>query len=457
MDLKLVAGKRVRLLLVSLVTIYFLVGSFRTNRKLLAQFNEGRIVKLPTTSHLSGINLKSIGSYDGNIHDLRQQMTFQFPYDKDSPIPDKIWQTWKDDSISDLPEDFIHYRSSWTDGSFQYTLITDDQMLPFLELAYAGTPLIIEAFKLMPTAILKVDFFRYLVLYARGGIYSDMDTVLLKPVNSWPSVNPAFLSKIKSSRNIISYKTKTGISKPEIKTQPGFVIGIEADPDREDWQTWYARRIQFCQWTIQSKPGHPILRELILNITTTTLNSVYSSHLKEYNDLIDVTNINDYNVNYRATKRLDKKINHNAFKTKSNTDGSDVMNWTGPGIFTDIIFEYLSNLIQHNNDILLLNDNLFPDNEETENIEKSTRKFYNAISESLNYANVISWEFFSLMTKPIIIDDIMVLPITSFSPAIEQMEAKNEFDEMAFVHHMFEGTWKEEADKNSVKDDNEKS
>ena len=55
------------------------------------------------------------------------------------------------------------------------------------------------------------------------------------------------------------------------ENRSGLVVGIEADPDRPDWADWYARRIQFCQWTIQLKRGHPMLRELIAKITDITL------------------------------------------------------------------------------------------------------------------------------------------------------------------------------------------
>jgi mannosyltransferase OCH1-like enzyme len=46
-----------------------------------------------------------------------------------------------------------------------------------------------------------------------------------------------------------------------IRRAIGLIVGIEADPDRDDWHDWYSRRLQFCQWTLVSKPGHPILRE----------------------------------------------------------------------------------------------------------------------------------------------------------------------------------------------------
>lgn len=53
---------------------------------------------------------------------------------------------------------------------------------------------------------------------------------------------------------------------------------------------------------------------------------------------------------------------------------------------------------------------------------------------------------FSLITEPLLVDDIMVLPITSFSPDVMQMQAESSQHELALVKHMFHGSWKEEAD-----------
>lgn len=448
--------------------------------KFTSQFTDiDESIKLPTTSHLDSINLKKVRvlSQD-DIRNLRDQLSYTFPYDPSQPIPRRVWQTWKNTpSDADFPENFREFQAHWSSDYFvdgyQYSLVPDDNIVPLLKNLYGEIPLIIEAYEALPTVILKADFFRYLILYARGGIYSDMDTYPLKPLSLWPSVNRAFFPSLATASNaeeltneLIPYKNlhRAAIElHPE--REPGFVAGIEADPDRPDWNEWYARRIQFCQWTIQAKPGHPILRELIMNITTTTLRSVKLGNVHDFDigEMIDQRNARDYNINYRGKKANDPNVKHSALKTKHDVDGTDIMNWTGPGIFTDIIFEYLTNLIQHNNDVLILNPNLNSkqiekkgDNkEEVEEehrrgeFDKSTRKFYKEIAKSLQSDAVFPWEFFSLITEPVVIDDVMILPITCFSPGVMQMEAKGPEDEMAFVMHRFEGSWKEEADANA--------
>jgi alpha 1,6-mannosyltransferase len=146
------------------------------------------------------------------------------------------------------------------------------------------------------------------------------------------------------------------------------VIGIEADPDREDWADWYSRRIQFCQWTIQSKPGHPVLRDLVANITEETLKR-------------------------KAENRLSK-------------DTNAIVEFTGPAIWTDHIFRFFNN----------------PD-------------YFDMSTGNGN----ITWKHFTGMKAAKKVGDVVVLPITSFSPGVRQMGSGEDDDPMAFVKHHFEG------------------
>lgn len=433
---------------ITLVVIVYIVVYLHVSNSKFDQVFSNEDTQLPTTSHVDGLNMKKYGSEMTQIDDLRDQLSYAFPYDPQVPIPRRIWQTWKVglNSMS-FPSTFRKYQEDWTvmaGDSFEHSLVPDDHIEPLLENLYGEVPLVLKAFKAMPARILKADFLRYLLLYARGGIYSDMDTIPLKPFESWPSLDEQKLGDLREENSPIPFKSSKN---PRVPTEePGFVIGIEADPDRADWNDWYARRIQFCQWTIQSKPGHPILRELILNITATTLYSVGSSK-SQSKSLIDPLYANDYNVNYRDKRGLNESYPHDEAKKSSNVDGTDIMNWTGPGIFSDITLEYINNLIAHNPDTALLNGNLDATTEVVD--PKSTRKFYKKISTSLQSNNVVPWEFFSLMTKPALVDDVLVLPITAFSPDVEQMEAKSSSNEMALVKHLFEGSWKSEADNNA--------
>lgn len=287
---------------------------------------------------------------------LRSQLAFQFPYDSGAKFPAIVWQTWKHDL--DDPNLDPHIQNtirSWQEKNpgFVHEVVSDQTAHALIRHLYMNVPKVIEAYEAMPEPVLKADFFRYLILLARGGTYSDVDTVALQPIPNWiPSnVDPIRI---------------------------GLIVGIEADPDREDWADWYARRLQFCQWTIQAKPGHPALRDIVTKVTEETLKRKKNGKLKPGS--------------------IDSR-------------GTDIMEWTGPGAWSDSVFAYF-------------NDNL-----------KS------GLHEKIDYRT------FTGMTEPRPVSDVLVLPITSFSPGTGTMGSEAETHPLAFVKHNFEGSWKPEDER----------
>ncbi|KAI3326896.1 glycosyltransferase family 32 protein [Xylariaceae sp. AK1471] len=283
---------------------------------------------------------------------LYDKLAYQYPYDVETKFPAYIWQTWKT-SPADGEFGFRDQEASWSyhHPGFIHEVITDQVAVHMLRLLYAPIPEILEAYDALPEPVLKADFFRYLILLARGGIYSDIDTVALQSALDWvPDTVP--------------------------QKSIGLVIGIEADPDRPDWKDWYSRRIQFCQWTIQAKPGHPVLRDIVSRITAETL----------------------------------KRKKEGTFVSKEKS----IVEFTGPAIWTDTIFDYFND----------------------------PRYF-----EMKRSAGEITYLNFTGMTTSKKVGDVVVLPITGFSPGVQQMGAKDYDDPMAFVKHDFEGTWKPESER----------
>lgn len=278
---------------------------------------------------------------------LRDKLAYQFPYDIETKFPAYIWQTWKYTPASGaFEEKFRTAEASWSEmhPGFIHEVITDDVAVHLLRHLYAAVPEVLEAYAALPLPVLKADFFRYLILLARGGIYSDIDTYAIRSALEWlPASVP--------------------------REAVGLIIGIEADPDRPDWADWYSRRIQFCQWTIQAKAGHPVLREVVANITQLTLDKKAAGQLRSVKD-------------------------------------KNVIEFTGPAVWTDTIFEYMND-----------------------------ERYFDMATGSGN----ITWKDFSGMSSPKKVGDVVVLPITSFSPGVGQMGAGEYDDPMAFVKHDFEG------------------
>ncbi|KAJ5689485.1 Initiation-specific alpha-1-6-mannosyltransferase [Penicillium macrosclerotiorum] len=279
---------------------------------------------------------------------LIDRLRYQFPYDFQSKFPAYIWQTWKYAPSSVwFNEGLRGPESSWTNlhPGFTHEVIGDDTQRHLIKYLYGSVPDVFEAYDALPLAVMKADFFRYLVLLARGGIYSDIDTIALKPVSYW-------------------------LPDEIDRSKVGFIVGIEADPDRPDWHDWYSRRLQFCQWTIVSKPGHPILRDMVAHITKETIRMKKAGILR--------------------VGKMDKTV----------------MEFTGPGAWTDAVFRYFNN----------------PE--------------YFHISPG---AKNITYEDFSGQTEHRKVGDVVVLPITSFSPGVGQMGAMETDHPMAFVKHNFDG------------------
>nr|OQO29850.1 hypothetical protein B0A51_02008 [Rachicladosporium sp. CCFEE 5018] len=278
---------------------------------------------------------------------LRKALQYTFPYDSEGKFPAYIWQTWKyTPAEGEFGEDFRPAEASWSDlhPSFIHEVITDSVASHLIRLFYAALPEIQEAYEALPEPVLKADFFRYLILLARGGIYTDIDTTALKSAVEWvPAEVP---------RNTY-----------------GLVIGIEADPDRPDWHDWYSRRIQFCQWTIQSKPGHPVLVDIVASITEETLR-----------------------------RKRAGILNKKAIKS--------IVEFTGPAIWTDAVFKFFNN-----------------------------PEFFDMATSKGN----ITWQQFTGIKQAKKVGDVIVLPITAFSPGVGQMGAGEVDDPQALVQHAFEG------------------
>ncbi|GAA5963727.1 hypothetical protein JCM3765_006828 [Sporobolomyces pararoseus] len=137
--------------------------------------------------------------------------------------------------------------------------------------------------RLETPAVLRSDFWRYLVLAVEGGVYADTDVECMKPVEEWG------LDIDWEGRPPADYEP------------PSCIVGVEADVgDRRDWAKYWPRPLQFSQWTMASTRGHPIMLDAVRRVVEQALAPV----------------------------------------PKDNKPVS-VMERTGPGLFTDSVLAYL--------------------------------------------------------------------------------------------------------------------
>ena len=159
-------------------------------------------------------------------------------------FPRKIWQTWKVHPFAFDDRDRDNAKS-WPDKNpeYRYEVLTDRNEMEFLDSRYGpdgfNRPDILDFYRAVKAAIVKADLLRYLIMYAEGGVYADIDVESIKPI-----------SKAVPDR----YDVK----------DIDMVVGVEIDePDWKDHSILGPKSRSFCQWTFVAKPQLPVMMRLI--------------------------------------------------------------------------------------------------------------------------------------------------------------------------------------------------
>lgn len=341
-------------------------------------------------------------------------------------IPPHIWQTSKKRDEGD--ESLELARTSWTELNpyHNVTFANDSASDAWVNSRFSGNSSRVDVSSndtsselsgirkvwniIERPAILRSDFWRYLVLAVEGGVYADVDVSCLRPIDEW-SLDPSWegnlyvymipleCSPLFKSFTVFIYHSSL---RPQGWHAPSLIVGIEADVgNREDWhevgfslsriassvsshnadcmvpRQWYPRPLQIAQWTMASSRGHPVLIDTLRRI---------SERILAFSPEDDLS--------------LDSTLS--------------VVEVTGPGVWTDAVLQYL--------------------------LSKHGLRWYDlrALGEDGMRPNVGD-EF----------GDVKVLSVTGFSPGIGQFGAGQTEDRAAMVLHAFRGSWKadEPADK----------
>lgn len=148
-------------------------------------------------------------------------------------FPHKIWQTSRTFTTPDTSV------MSWLDKNpqYRYERITQTNDEGYVREKYAHNTEVIEAILDLQDNMLRADLIQYIFLLAEGGVYTDLDTVCLKPIDTWIPM--------------------------EMKGRINLVLGIEGDCLGGDLVPGFSHCVQFATWTMMVKPGHFVL-DLIL-------------------------------------------------------------------------------------------------------------------------------------------------------------------------------------------------
>ena len=164
-------------------------------------------------------------------------------------FPKKIWQLWKVDVLS-LEQRDLPRAKSWIQNNpgHRYEVLTDDNDIQYVETVYGPDGLdrvdIVHMYRSISAKIVRADILRYLVMYAEGGVYTDIDVESIRPISR-------FIPEQYDGRDI------------------DMVIGIEVDqPEFVNHPILGGKCKSFCQWTFMCKPGLPVMLKLVERITT---------------------------------------------------------------------------------------------------------------------------------------------------------------------------------------------
>ena len=103
--------------------------------------------------------------------------------------PFKIHFTWKN---NDIPPKFVNIINKWRElhPNYEIHYYTDDDIDKYID----KFPQFKTSFNNMLVKIEQVDFFRYLILYNEGGVYSDLDVLPLKKIDDFVILNKIIIA-----------------------------------------------------------------------------------------------------------------------------------------------------------------------------------------------------------------------------------------------------------------------
>jgi len=91
-----------------------------------------------------------------------------------------IYQSWSTRKLHPIIQNKINIMMK-LNPSYDHHIFTDKEIDKFVKKNYDKG--IVECYNKLNIIVAKVDFWRYLLLYKYGGIYLDMDSTILKPLD----------------------------------------------------------------------------------------------------------------------------------------------------------------------------------------------------------------------------------------------------------------------------------
>lgn len=204
-------------------------------------------------------------------------------------IPPKIWQILlpHPEKPANVDVESLEDTPSWLaqNPGYNYVLVGQKKADDFINTHFRNDAKVFGAWRALKNPGVKSDLLRYLMLFVEGGVYTDLDTESLKPIDVWvPN----------------KYRNRTRV-----------LIGIEFD--QLDGGSWVniPHKLQFCQWTIAAAPGHPMFMKMAYHAI-----DILESLATEHGTTLDSLELSDF----------------------------EVVTSSGPSSWTDVVFDQLKEI-----------------------------------------------------------------------------------------------------------------
>ena len=220
-----------------------------------------------------------------------------------SSIPKILWYKLGPHGLNN---DTRNWTSTCIEGNPSYTanFLTDLDAEEFVRDAFHDRPDIYSAYMGLAVPILKADMLRYMLLYAHGGIWSDLDVSCDVAIDEWIPAH---------------YRADTSV-----------VMGWEFDVG---WSPNVLR--QFASWTIMAKPRSPHMLQVIDDIVEALQTTMHKYDVPAENVTLSMTG--DV-VDFSGPRRLTDGVFKSLEKTMGRpVDRNEAKNLLKPKMIGDLL------------------------------------------------------------------------------------------------------------------------
>lgn len=204
-----------------------------------------------------GFDIKNVEYTKGIVETLIRRTRTQESISK--VIPKKIYQAWHDKKIKPAFQNYID-KMLRMNPDYEYELFGEEDMDAFILENYDDY--VYSSYKKIKLITARVDFWRYLILYKRGGVYLDVDSTFRRPLKEL----------IREGDNAV------------LTREPNIPYG------------------EYVQWALIFCPGHPILKQVIENVLYNINTNRFPNNVGRmtgplpFTDAVDLFNVSAENV-----------------------------------------------------------------------------------------------------------------------------------------------------------------